>query len=118
MNGKTSSFRELMVWQKAHAWVLAVYAISRSFPKDELFGLTSQLRRAVALVPANIVEGYRRRTNADKLRFYNIAQASLDEATYFLLLAHDLHYADTTSLQTQADEIAKMLHAYSKPLTS
>lgn len=118
MNVKTSSFRDLMVWQKAHAWVLAVYASSRSFPKDELFGLTSQLRRAAASVPANLVEGYRRRTNADKARFYNIAQASLDEATYFLILANDLIYADTTVLQSQADEIAKMLYAYSKPLTS
>lgn len=103
MNEDHKGFRSLLVWQKAHEWVLAVYQTTRTFPKEELFGLTSQLRRAAMSVPANIVEGYRRRSKPDKARFFNIAQASLDEATYFLLLAHDLSYADTTPLQTQAD---------------
>jgi len=116
MSEASKGFRDLVVWQKAHAWVLAVYAATRSFPKDELFGLTSQLRRAASSVPANIVEGYRRRSKADKLRFFNIAQASLDEATYFLMLAHDLKYADTSALQSQADEIARILTTYASRL--
>ena len=114
----SKGFRDLLVWQKAHAWVLAVYAASKPFPKEELFGLTSQLRRAASSVPANIVEGYRRRTKADKHRFFNIAQASLDEAIYFLILAHDLNYADTSSLQSQADEVARILTAYTSRLIS
>jgi hypothetical protein len=72
MSEPSNGFRDLVVWQKAHAWVLAVYAATRSFSKEELFGLTSQLRRAASSVPANIVEGYRRRSKADKHRFFNI----------------------------------------------
>ncbi len=106
------SFRDLLVWQQGHQWVLGVYHISKDFPKTEIFGLPSQLRRAASSVPANIVEGFKRRGKADKMRFYNIAQASVDEAAYHLLLAHDLNYADTAALQTKADELARMLTAY------
>ena len=106
------SVEHLQVWQRAHGLVLAVYRLTRAFPKDELFGLTSQLRRAAASVPANITEGYRKHHTADKLRFYNIAQASLDEATYHLLLAHDLEYGDTQALRSEAEEVAAMLAGY------
>jgi four helix bundle protein len=118
MSEPSKGFRELLVWQNAHERVLAVYAVTRSFPKEELFGLTSQLRRAASSVPANIVEGYRRRTKADKHRFFNIAQASLDEATYFLILANDLNYSDTTVLLSQSDEVARILTAYTSRLAS
>ena len=107
------SFRDLIVWQKAHAWVLTVYKLTKDFPPDERFGLTSQLRRAASSVPSNIVEGFKRRGIADKLRFLNIAEASLAEATYQLLLANDLDYAETATLQTAADEVDKVLNAYS-----
>ena len=100
------------MWQKAHVWVLEVYRCAGRFPADETYALKSQLRRAAASVPTNMAEGYRRGTARDKLRFYNFAQASLDEADYHLLLAHDLGYADTTDLQAAADELARMLAAY------
>jgi len=70
---KSQSFREVVAWQKSHAFVLAVYRMTDSFPKHEIYGLTSQLRRAACSVPSNFVEGFRKRTPPDKLRFYNIA---------------------------------------------
>lgn len=84
---KAQTFEDLLVWQKAHAWVLGVYRFSEGFPKQEMFGLTSQLRRAAVSVPANIAEGFRKRGDADKARFYNIAQGSLEECRYYLILA-------------------------------
>ena len=74
------SFEELVVWQKAHAFVLRVYELSGTFPREETYGLRAQLRRAAVSVPANIAEGFRRRGHADKARFMNLAEASLDEA--------------------------------------
>src|SRR3954464_13987674 len=112
METKSQSFREVIVWQKAHAFTLAVYRMSESFPKHELFALTSQLRRAAASVPANFVEGFRKRTTPDKLKFYNSAQASADECLYHLILAHDLHYADTSALKADLEEISRLLHGY------
>jgi len=113
-----SSVETLQIWQRAHAWVLGVYKLTRHFPKEELFGLTSQVRRAAISVPANITEGYRKRGSADKLRFYNIAQASLDEALYHLLLAQDLDYGDTKCLRQDGDELARMLNGYMKTIIS
>ncbi|HVU26069.1 MAG TPA: four helix bundle protein [Opitutus sp.] len=112
MAEKSQSFRDVLVWQKAHAFTLAVYRCSESFPKHETFALTSQLRRAAASVPSNFVEGFRKRTAPDKLRFYNIAQGSADEALYHLILAHDLHYADTTALQSDLEEVSRLLQGY------
>jgi four helix bundle protein len=112
MEQPSKSFRDLVVWQRAHAFVLAVYRISEGFPSSERFGLTSQLRRAAASVPANIVEGYRRRTSPDKLRFYNTAQASADECLYHLILAHDLGFSETRELQAEIEEISRMLQGY------
>ncbi len=112
MADKSKSFRDLIVWQKAHAFALAVYQCTSGFPQYELYGLTSQLRRAAASIPSNIVEGFRKRTKPDKLRFYNTAQASADECVYQLILAHDLRYADTVSLQTDLDEVARLLQGY------
>ena len=106
------TYQSLEMWQRAHEWVLGVYRVSRGFPRSEVYGLISQLRRAAASVPMNMAEGYGRRGNADKLRFYNIAEASLNEADYQLLLAHDLGYADTTALRDAAATVARMLYAY------
>jgi len=109
MTDKSQSFRDVIVWQKAHALTLALYRLTESFPKHELFGLTSQLRRAAASVPSNFVEGFRKRTKPDKLRFHNMAQASADECLYQLILAHDLGYVDTTKLQVDLEEISRVL---------
>ncbi len=106
------NFRELEVFKKAHCWVLATYQTCRGFPRDELFGLTSQLRRAAVSVPANIAEGFVKRGKADKLRFYNIAQGSLEECRYYLILAQDLQYARTDGLMAALDEVSRMLEAY------
>jgi four helix bundle protein len=92
MNEKTKSYKDLEAWKKAHEFVLKTYKISESFPKSEQFGLTSQFRRAAVSIAANIAEGYRKHGKSDKLRFYNIAQGSLEECSYFLLLVKDLKY--------------------------
>lgn len=109
---KTKHFRELIVWQKAHQLVLNVYKLTKQFPKEELFALTSQLRRCAVSVPANIAEGYRKRTIPDKAKFMNIAQGSLDETHYYLILAHDLGYAHTEQLQESLEEVGRLLTGY------
>ncbi len=106
------SFRDLIVWQKAHAFVLEVYRISENFPASERYGITSQLRRAAVSIAANIVEGFRKRGQADKLRYFNIAQGSADECLYFLILVHDLKFTETIQLQQQLDEVSRLLQAY------
>jgi four helix bundle protein len=110
MNSK--SFEDVDVWKKAHAWVLNVYRLTEQFPKQEMFGLTSQLRRAAVSVPANFAEGFKKRGHADKLRFYNIAQGSLEECRYYLILARDLKYGETAALMRDLEEVSKMLDAY------
>ena len=112
------SFEDVVLWQKAHAWVLEIYRITSAFPKHELFGLTSQMRRAAVSVPANFAEGFKKIGKADKVRFYNIAQGSLEECRYYLILSHDLKYADTTKLKEQLEEISRMLNAYARSVTS
>lgn len=112
MGHKSQSFRDVVVWQKAHAFTLAVYRGTEAFPKHEMFALTNQLRRAAASVPSNFVEGFRKRTRPDKLRFYNIAQGSADECLYQLILAHDLGYCDTLSLQADLEEVSRLLQGY------
>jgi four helix bundle protein len=108
------SFEDVAVWQKAHAWVLAVYRFTASLPQHELFGLTAQFRRAAVSVPANFAEGFKRQSRADKSRFYNIAQGSLEECRYYLRLAQDLGYGDVSELRTGLAEISQMLEAYSR----
>ncbi|MET0648622.1 MAG: four helix bundle protein [Pyrinomonadaceae bacterium] len=112
------SFEEVAVWQKAHAWVLGVYRFTEQFPKHELFGLTSQLRRAAVSVPANFAEGFKKRSPADKIRFYNIAQGSLEECRYYFILARDLNYGDPSDLKSRAEEISKTLDSYMLSLSS
>jgi len=94
--------------------VLIVYRLTGSFPKHEMFGLTSQFRRAAVSIPANIAEGFRRRGASDKARFFNIAQASVEECRYYLILSRDLKYADTHEAYNLIQEVSKLLDAYSK----
>jgi len=108
------SFEDLLVWQKAHSFVLTIYRLTGLFPKHEIFGLTSQFRRAAVSIPANIAEGFRRRGASDKARFFNIAQASAEECRYYLILTRDLEYADTKDANRLIHEVSKMLDAYLK----
>ena len=103
------SFQDLIVWQKAHKFVLSTYRFSEEFPKTEMYGLTSQLRRAAISIPANIAEGFKKKTKADKARFMNIAQGSLEECRYYLILAKDLEYGDSRGLTSQLEEVSKLL---------
>jgi len=106
------SFEDVEIWQKAHRFVLDVYRYSEGFPKHELFCLTSQLRRAAISIPANFAEGFKKSSRADKIRFYNIAQGSLEECRYYLILACDLGYGETKRLKADAEQISKMLTSY------
>jgi len=110
----SKSFKDLIVWQKAHQWVLEIYHFTNSFPSEEQFGLTSQLRRAAISIPANIAEGFKRKGNPDKARFYNIAQGSIEECRYYLILARDLGYGDTITLEKNLGEISRLLEAYAR----
>jgi len=110
----TKTFKDLLMWQKAHVFVLLVYKTSEMFPKSEQFGLTSQFRRAAVSIAANIAEGYRREGKADKLRFYNMAQTSLEECRYYIILAKDLNYIDND----KENELAFGIEDTSKSLTS
>ena len=108
------SFKDLSVWQKSHALVLEVYALTKRLPKEELFGLTSQMRRAAVLVPANIAEGFKRRGKPDKARHMNIAQGSLEELRYFLILCADLADIPVNAVGDRLDEVARMLDSYAR----
>jgi four helix bundle protein len=108
------SFQDLIVWQKAHEFVLAVYRYSNRFPKTENYGLTSQFRRAAISIPANIAEGFKKKSLMDKVRFMNIAQGSIEECRYYLILANDLEYGDNTELTSQLEEVSKLLNSYIK----
>jgi four helix bundle protein len=106
------TFQDLIVWQKAHLFVLTVYRLTKNFPKSELYGLTQQLRRAAVSIAANIAEGFRKRTKADKARFMNIAQGSLEECRYYLILAGDLGYGEMKPAMSQLEEASKLLESY------
>ncbi len=112
----TKSFQELIVWQKAHLFVLEVYKYTRSFPKEELYSLTSQFKRAAISIPANIAEGYKKTGIKDKARFMNIAQGSIEECQYYLILSKDLAYGENSDLCFLLSEVSKMLEAYRSKL--
>ena len=110
-------FTDLAVWQRSHALVLQVYRLSRTFPSDERFGLTSQLRRAALSVPTNIAEGSKRQSNQEYARFLNIAEGSLVETEYLLMVGRDLGYLAPDSAKAALDElseIARMLNSLRK----
>ena len=106
-------FQDLLVWQKAHGFVLDAYAFTAGFPKQETYGLALQMRRAAVSIPANIAEGFRRRSRPDKARFLNIAEGSVEECRYFLILAKDLGYGDTGKITLVLEEVSRLLNAYS-----
>lgn len=107
-------FRQMAVWQKAHELTLAVYRVTAKFPREEQYGITSQVRRCAASVPANLAEGRCRRTDRDFARFVEIALGSASETDYHLLLSHDLGYLppeEYANLARLTDEVRRMLIA-------
>ena len=106
------TFQDLLVWQKAHRFVLDIYALTTGFPGQETYGLSLQIRRAAVSIPANIAEGFRRRGKADKARFLNIAEGSVEGCRYFLILAKDLGYGETEKLSAMLEEVSRLLGAY------
>ena len=115
---KSNSFQQLLVWQKAHQFVLRVYQQTELFPKTELYGLTSQYRRAAVSVAANIAEGYKKKDYKNKINFLNISQSSLEECKYYIILARDLNYHFDVTLEPLSDEVAKLLNSYMKAIAT
>jgi four helix bundle protein len=96
--------------------VLGVYPFTSAFPKHEVYGLSNQFRRAAVSIAANIAEGFRRRGRPDKARFMNLAEASLDECRYYLILAADLRYGNSDELAEQLEAVDRLLSAYARAL--
>lgn len=122
MDRQTSrTYEDLLAWQKAHHFVVLAYRIIATFPPYEQYGLCSQFRRAAVSIPANIAEGYKRISKADKLRFFNIAQGSLEECRYYCLLAKDLGYVEENAFVKVVNSIqdsSYFLNAYIKGIIS
>ena len=117
----TYIFENVVAWQKAHAFVLLTYKITRHFPEDEKFGLTSQFRRAAVSIEANIAEGYKKLSKADKLRFFNISQGSLEECRDYHILTRDLgylHQGEFEQLHQSIEEASKFLNSYCKAIAN
>lgn len=113
------SFENLLVWQKAHEFVLLVYKSTSTFPKIETYGLTSQFRRASVSIAANIAEGFKKKGKKDKLRFYNISQGSLEECRYYIRLSKDLNYLeDNSKLKLLLEDTSRLLNAYYKAISN
>lgn len=109
------SFKDLVVWQKAHNFVLQVYRATATYPQYERFGLSSQFQRAAVSIAANIAEGFRKKTQTDKLRFMNISQGSLEECRYYILLSKDLNYINQLTYQQlnqSIEDTSRLLNAY------
>lgn len=110
-------FEDIYAWQKAHAFVLLVYRVTGHFPEVERFGLISQFRRAAVSIEANIAEGYKKLSKADKLRFFNISQGSLEECRDYIILSRDLNFlqkGEFEALCINIEEASKLLNAYCK----
>ena len=115
-----TTFKNIKAWQCSHQFVLAVYKMTRKFPKFETFGLCSQFQRAAVSIPANIAEGYKRLGTKDKLHFFNISQGSLEECRYYITLSHDLKYiseAETQFLDELINQASFLLNAYCKAIS-
>jgi four helix bundle protein len=113
------SFRDLELWKRAQAVVLEVYRVTNMFPRREQFGVVSQLRRAAYSIPANIAEGYGRRSTKELLQFLSVANGSLEELRYFLELSRDLRYlapSDFVNLEKELRAVAQMLEALAQSL--
>ena len=111
---KTRDFTELIVWQKAHQFVLQIYSLTSRFPREELFGITSQIRRAAISIAANIAEGYTKRGSRDKARFFNTAQGSLSECKYYIILTRDLKFSNDEKIASLLDEVSRLLNSYTR----
>ncbi len=114
-------FKKLQVWINAHALTLRVYEATASFPKDELYGLTNQMRRAAVSIPANIAEGCGRSSNAELLRFLHISMGSASEVEYYLILAHDLKFLDErlcAQLEQELLQLKRMLNSFMQKVKS
>ncbi|MBL1213491.1 MAG: four helix bundle protein [Ignavibacteriae bacterium] len=109
---KAKVFTDLIVWQKAHKFVLQVYKSTKEYPKEEIYGLTSRFRRAAVSIPANISEGFKKRSKLDKARYLNIAEGSLEECRYYIILSNDLGYYKKDDLNKLLEEASKLLSAY------
>jgi four helix bundle protein len=109
-------FTELLVWQKAHKFVMSVYRMTIDFPKSETYGLISQIRRAAVSIPANITEGFGRSSVKEKMRFLEISKGSLEECRYYLILSKDIGYCDSTSMMIELEEVGKLLNSSLKNL--
>ena len=111
MRKRAERFEDLEVWQHSHKLVLEIYKITKTFPGEEKFGLTSQMRRAGVPIAANIAEGFKKRGMKDKTNFYNIAQGSLEELRYHLILSRDLGYLNSnTGAMDNLDAVGRMLY--------
>ena len=117
----SKSFTDLVVWQRAHEFVLDVYKVTKTFPVEERFALCSQFQRAAISVPANIAEGYKKLSKADKLWFLNIAQGSLEECRYYIVLSRDLLYINIETyneLVGKVEETSRLLNSYVRGVVS
>lgn len=117
MSQPAKTFKDLVVWQKAHEFVLGVYKFTERFPKSELFGLTIQFRRAAISTAANIAEGFKKRSEAEKLRFVGISQGSLEECRYYLILSEDLEYGVSSQLAVGLEDVSRLLGGYARAIT-
>jgi len=107
------SFEDLIVWQKAHQFVLSVYQFTATFPHQQTYSLTSQFRQAAISVTANISEGFKKKLKRVKLRFMNISQGSIEECKYYHIPAKDLNYRNNHVLVTLLNEVSTLIEAYS-----
>ena len=117
MKTKIEKFEDLDVWKKAHRLVLEIYRITKDFPIEERYCLVSQMRRSAVSIPANIAEGFKKRTLKDKSNFYNISQGSLEELRYYIILTSDLGYLrDSKVFESIFNDIGRMLYGLIKSL--
>ena len=114
----TRRFTELIVWQKAHQFVLATYRYTAEFPREEQFGLTSQFRRAAVSIAANIAEGYAKKGKADKVRYLNIAQGSIEECRYYGILASDFKFGKQAAPLELLEEVSRLINSYSRAINN
>lgn len=117
---KTKTFKELIVWQKSHKLVLEIYKVTRSYPKEEVYSLTNQIRRASVSIAANIAEGYKKKTKASKLNFLNISEGSLEEVKYYIILSKDLEFIsekEFNQLESITEEVGRLISGYSSAIS-
>ncbi|MEP2670928.1 MAG: four helix bundle protein [Cyclobacteriaceae bacterium] len=113
----SKKFTDVIAWQKAHQFVLATYKLTSQFPKEEIYGLTSQFRRAAVSIAANIAEGFGKTGKKDKVRYFNISQGSIEECRYYLILGRDLGYPFEEQMEILLEEVSKLTNNYSRAIS-